>query len=113
MWFRAAAEEGRGGIDFGVPVVPEVKAMWPGQDGEEGGGEQMGVEGAKGGGDIIVKGKDGLIVTTTMEEDAAQARAVGVVAGDAMMMRTLADVHMSSRRAIGMSGSAESEQNTF
>ncbi len=56
---------------------------------------------------MIVNGGAALIVKTRIEEDAAHASAAGAVAGDAMMMRTLADVHMSVRRAVGMSGSAE------
>ena len=60
-------------------------------------------------GEMIVKGNEVLIVMTATAEDSAHARAMAAVAGDAMMMRTLAEVHMSFRREIGMSGSAKSE----
>jgi hypothetical protein len=60
-------------------------------------------------GEMIVKGNEVLIVITATAEDSAHARAMAAVAGDAMMMRTRAEVHMSFRREIGMSGSAKSE----
>ena len=91
-----------------MPVVPDVKAMWPGSDGE-GTGRERGAEKCARRGEMIEKGGNGLIVKTRIEEDAAHARAIGAVAGDAMMMRTLADVHMSIRRATGISGSAAEE----
>ena len=49
------------------------------------GGEVAGSEETETG-EMIGKGLDGQIVMTDMREDSEHARAMGVVAGDAMMM---------------------------
>jgi hypothetical protein len=58
----------------------------------------------------MAKGYDGWMVITAVGEDSAHARAREEEAGDAMMMRTLAEVHMSLRRATGMSGSEKTRE---
>lgn len=56
---------------------------------------------------MIEKGNDDWMVITAVGEDFAHARAREEEAEDAMIMRTLAAVHMSLSRATGMSGSEQ------
>jgi hypothetical protein len=92
---------------LGVPVEPDVNATWPADDGE-GEGSAADDGGREHSGSDKVKGNEGLTAITPTGENAEDnASAVGAVAGEAMMRRTLAAVHMSCRRATGISGSAK------